>query len=193
MTSADTRPLEVPSQLTSLFLNSSPTWSFEKKDNNIHLIELTVPFENNIQKAHDRKAQKYRDLVSDILDNGLTCDPICFEIGSRGLITPENIRNIDKIFSFVNTKPSKSFRKELSKVALLTSYTIWNARHEPALGSEKPLLSARFSFHLGVALCFAVFTSEFLCLSPAVVVLNVFVCVHPSVEASPWAHFSSWA
>ena len=81
-----------------------------------------MPFEKNIQKAHDRKAQKYRDLVSDILDNGFTCDLTCFEIGSRGLITPENIRNIDKIFSFVNTKPSKSFRKELSKVALLTSY-----------------------------------------------------------------------
>ena len=116
---------------------------YNKKDNTVHLVELTVPFEKNIQKAHDRKAQKYRDLVSDILDNGFTCDLTCFEIGSRGLITPENIRNIDKIFSFVNTKPSKSFRKELSKVALLTSYTIWNARQEPAWGSEnQPLLSA---------------------------------------------------
>ena len=121
--------------------------------NTIHLVELTVSFENNIQKAHDCKAQKYRDLVSDILDNGFTCDLTCFEIVSHGLITPENIRNIDKIFSFVNTKPSKSFRKELSKVALLTSYTIWNAGQEPAWGSEnQPLLSARFSFHLGVAL-----------------------------------------
>ena len=169
-----------------------------RNNNTIHLVELTVPFENNIQKAHDRKAQKYRDLVSDILDNGFTCDLTCFEIGSRGLITctPENIRNIDKIFSFalLNTKPSKSFRKELSKVALLTSYTIWNARQEPAWGSEnQPLLSAWFSFHLGVALSFVEFISEFLCLSPAGVVLNVFVCVQPCVEVSPWAHFSSWA
>ena len=39
---------------------------YNKKDNTIHLVELTVPFETNIQKAHDRKAQKYRDLVSDI-------------------------------------------------------------------------------------------------------------------------------
>ena len=159
---------------------------YNKKDNTIHLVELTVPFEKNIQKAHDRKAQKYRDLVSDILDNGFTCDLTCFEIGSRGLITPENIRNIDKIFSFVNTKPSKSFRKELSKVALLTSYTIWNARQEPAWGSEnQPLLSAWFSFILALPSAFAGFISEFLCLSPAVV-LYVFVCVQPCVEASPW-------
>ena len=179
VTSADKRPLEVPSQLTSLFLKLKPDMVFyNKKDNTIHLVELTVPFENNIQKAHDRKAQKYRDLVSDILDNGFICDLTCFEIGSRGLITPENIRNIDKIFSFVNTKPSKSFRKELSKVALLPSYAIWNARQESAWGSEnQPLFSAWFSFHLGLPSVIAGFISEFLCLSPAVVVWNVFfVC-----------------
>ena len=72
-------------------------------------------------------------------------DLTCFEIGSHGLITPENIRNIDKIFSFVNTKPSKSFRKELSKVALLTSYTIWNARQEPACGSENQKVYGKMS------------------------------------------------
>ena len=84
-------------------------------------------------------------------------------------------------------RPSKSFRKELSKVALLTSYTIWNARQEPAWGSEnQPLLSAWFSFILALPSAFAGFISEFLCLSPAVVVLYVFVCVQPCVEASPW-------
>ena len=113
-----------------------------KQDNSIHLVELTVPFEANIQKAHDRKAQKYRDLVCDISDNGFTCDLTCFEVGSRGLITPENVRNIDKIFTLVKAKPSKSFRKELSKLALLTSYTIWNARQEPAWGSDyQPLVN----------------------------------------------------
>ena len=81
-----------------------------KKDNIIHLVELTVPFESNIQKVHDRKAKKYRDLVSDILDNEFTCDLTCFEIGSRGLVTPENVRNIENISSFANTKPFKSFR-----------------------------------------------------------------------------------
>ena len=187
VTSADIRPLEVPSQLTSLILSSSLTWSFTTKRTILYTWLSWQCHLKNIQKAHDRKAQKYRDLVSDILDNGFTCDLTCFEIGSRGLITPENIRNIDKIFSFVNTKPSKSFRKELSKVALLTSYTIWNARQEPAWGSEnQPLLSAWFSFILALPSAFAGFISECLCLSPAVVVWHVFVCVQHCVEASPW-------
>ena len=107
-----------------------------KEDNSIHLIELTVPFETNIQKAHDRKSSKYENLVSDISDNGFTCDLTCFEIGSRGLITPDNINNIKAIFTFVKAKPSKKFMKELSKLALMCSYTIWNARHEPAWGSD---------------------------------------------------------
>ena len=57
---------------------------------------------------------------------------------------------------------------------------------EPAWGSEnQPLLSAWFSFILALPSAFAGFISEFLCLSPAVV-LYVFVCVQPCVEASPW-------
>lgn len=106
-----------------------------KQENSIHLIELTAPFETNIQKAHDRKTQKYGDLVSDILENGFTCDLTCFEIGSRGLITPANVRNIEQIFSFVKGKPLKSV------IQKRTQETIWNARHEPAWGSDKQPLA----------------------------------------------------
>ena len=81
--------------------------------------------------------------------------------------------------TFYHKNESNSFRKELSKVALLTSYTIWNARQKPAWGSEnQPLLSAWFSFILALPSAFAGFIYEFLCLSPAVVVLYVFVCVY---------------
>lgn len=112
------------------------------KEKSIHLVELTVPFETNIKKAHDRKHKKYIDLVSDISDNGFTCDLTCFEVGSRGLITPENVGRIAEIFSFIKSKPHRALVKELSKMALLSSYTIWNARQEPAWGSQdQPLIS----------------------------------------------------
>jgi len=107
-----------------------------QNEETIHLVELTVPFETNIQKAHARKTQKYSDLVSDISDNGFNCDLTCLEVGSRGLITPDNVGNIVTVVSFVKGKPQKSFAKELSKLALLTSYTIWNARQEPSWGSD---------------------------------------------------------
>ena len=87
----------------------------------IYLVELTVPFEQNITKAHDRKQEKYLGLVSDIVDNGFACDLTCFEVG---------------VFTFFGTKLRKPFVWEFSKLALLSSYTIWNARQEPAWGSE---------------------------------------------------------
>ena len=57
------------------------------------------------------------------------------------VMSPDNVGYIDKVFSFFGIKVRKSFVREVSKLALLTSYTIWNARQEPAWGSEdQPLL-----------------------------------------------------
>ena len=55
---------------------------FITKKTILYVVELTVPFQNIIQKAHDRdrKAKKYTDLVSDILNNGFTCDLTSFEM-----------------------------------------------------------------------------------------------------------------
>ena len=78
------------------------SWNIE--ENSVHLVKITVPFETNIGKANDRKHKKYLDLVSDITDNRFIFDLTCFEVGSRGLITPENIGYIAKIF-FVGARP----------------------------------------------------------------------------------------
>ena len=55
-----------------------------------------MPFENDIQKAPDFKSQKYKHIVSDILDNGITYDVTSLEIGLPGFVTPENIGIIEK-------------------------------------------------------------------------------------------------
>ena len=65
---------------------------FNKKD--IILIELTVPFETNIAEAHQRKQDRYAGLVHDIREAGWNPVEICLEIGSRGLITPENKKRL---------------------------------------------------------------------------------------------------
>ena len=109
----------------------------------VHLVELTVPFEHNISKAHERKTHKYADLVLDISQNGYNCNLTCIEIaiGSRGLVTPDTNKRISEIFSSIKAKPPKSLKKDLSKIAILSSYTIWNARHEPSWGAtEQPHL-----------------------------------------------------
>ena len=83
----------------------------------VHLVELTVPFEHNISKAHERKTHKYADLVLDISQNGYNCNLTCIEIGSHGLVTPE-------IFCSIKAIPPESLKKDLSKIAILSSYTI---------------------------------------------------------------------
>ena len=79
------------------------------------------------------------ETVSDIFDNEFIWD-LTFKIGSRGLITPETFRNIKKKSLLLMPNHLKSFRKELSKVVLLTSCTIWSAWDELVRGSENQLL-----------------------------------------------------
>ena len=136
---------------------------YNRHENSIHLVELTVPFETNINKAHDRKHKKYLDLVSDIADNGFICDLTCFGVGSRGLITPENVGYIAKAFSFVGAKHRKTFLRELSKLALLPSYTIWNARQVPAWSSENQPLICLWSFSLPFHLLLPLSVSSCFC------------------------------
>ena len=74
------------------------------KTKSVHLVELTVPFEHNISKAHERKTQKYADLVSDITQNGYKCTLTCVEVGSRGLVTPETMKSISEMFTYIKAK-----------------------------------------------------------------------------------------
>ena len=41
------------------------------------MIELTVPFETNLEYAQRRKGDKYSSLVQDIQEKGYTVSPLC--------------------------------------------------------------------------------------------------------------------
>ena len=94
-------------------------------------MELTVPFEMNINNAHSRKMDRYGSLVADLQTAGYKPELICVEIGSRGLITKDNKSRIKSVFKFTGNRVPKSLFKDLCKCALLCSYALWNSRHEP--------------------------------------------------------------
>ena len=100
-------------------------------DNKVILVELTVPFETNFDKARQRKCERYEKIIRDINDAGYQCTLICIEIGSRGVITKENKKQLKKLQSLVRLKQT-DFYKQLSKISLICSYAIYNARYEPA-------------------------------------------------------------
>ncbi len=99
-----------------------------------------------ISKAHDRKHEKYRGLVSDIVDNGFACDLTCFEVGSRGLITPDNVGYINKVFSFFNIyKSDEVFRDSDGSQQIhwlscpvIRSGMLDRSRLDPSLGRSAP-------------------------------------------------------
>ena len=62
--------------------------SEESKD--IVIVELTVPFETNLEESHRRKVDKYSSLVQDIQERDYTVSLYAVEVGVRGLLSRDN-------------------------------------------------------------------------------------------------------
>ena len=86
----------------------------------------------NVPKAHEIKQSRYAGLLSDLNRAGVNTSLVCFEIGSRGLITEDNVARLHSILKFkgVSLKKKKKISRDISKLALLGSYAVWNSRKE---------------------------------------------------------------
>ena len=106
------------------------------------VIELTVPYELNIENAHSRKTNKYAALISDINSNGIKTNFIALEIGSRGYISPENMKNLKEIFELRanNDVKFKDFKNSVSKIAIVSSFVIFNARNDKSWDNYPTLI-----------------------------------------------------
>jgi hypothetical protein len=105
----------------------------DREAKTIDILELTVSFEKNIESANARKSARYEDLSSDLRENGWTTNCLPFEIGSRGQVTKRNRATLTKIAKAVNPQIShKKLISELSKIALLCSFSIYQAHCQPA-------------------------------------------------------------
>ena len=101
----------------------------------IKIIELTVPFETNIEKEHTFNTNKYATLIQDIKDKHISSELTCVEVGCIGYVSESNKIRITAILKSLDIKPSKRQGKELtlslSKIALLTSFIIFKCKDEP--------------------------------------------------------------
>ena len=97
----------------------------------VHLYELTSPFSTNILTANSYKKDKYAGLKDDIIQNGYICHVIPFEICSRGFI-PRRVKLIllSMMKTFTTIKPPLNHKHivNISKIALLSSFSIFHAR-----------------------------------------------------------------
>ena len=92
------------------------------------LVELTCPFTRNIEAANTRKRARYEFLTADIEDLGYKCSNLPFEIGSRGHLTQSNRNTLIHLCHVTGVKKAQQLIRNCSKIVLLGSYTIFNAR-----------------------------------------------------------------
>ena len=102
-----------------------------RKAKEVKLIELTVPWDtsDNMQAATTRKAERYKELTITIQGNGFKCANIPIEVGTRGFISTKNKNILTQLCHGLRITKVSSVVKNCSKLALLGSFTIWNARY----------------------------------------------------------------
>ena len=95
------------------------------------LVELTIPWDTsaNMGAALQRKTARYEDLQTSIEGNGFKCSNLPLEIGTRGLINAKNKSLLAHLCNIMKVKKVSKVIQSCSKLAVLGSFTIWNARH----------------------------------------------------------------
>ena len=97
----------------------------------VKLVELTLSWDTpeNLDAAAARKAERYKELTTTIQGNGFKCHNIPLEVGTRGFINGKNKNILTQLCHSLRITKVSSVVKNCSKLALLGSFTIWNARY----------------------------------------------------------------
>ena len=98
-------------------------WSIKEKK--VLVIELTVPFEENFNRAHQCKLEKYEDLREQCIRNGWITNVFPIEVGCRGFIA-----NSTSAFLTNLGLPPSDKRKYIEKIhdnPLTASAWIWQS------------------------------------------------------------------
>ena len=97
----------------------------------MHIFELTMPLNMNIDQRHKEKTFKYTPFITDI--TGYTGTLNCFEVGSTGFLNSRNKATLQTLHkTFISKGISKStFMKNINALAWYGSYQIWKIREDP--------------------------------------------------------------
>ena len=121
-----------------LVTSKVPDLVVEDKDT-VTIIELTSPFEPNLEARHTDKMLKY-----DFFNSAITakkCIVICLEIGARGLVCPRNKETLKQIYHLTNKKHSvKEMIKNCSSLASTSSQFLFTQRKVKLWNQETPTI-----------------------------------------------------
>ena len=102
---------------------------YDKKKKTMHVFELTVPYEHNLEKRHTDKLNKYAYMSTDIRKFKPVIE--AFEVGARGYISSENKSRIKQIHNFCKKETTKKqFIENIAKLAIYGSYHVYLCRNQ---------------------------------------------------------------
>ena len=98
-------------------------WSVNSKK--VIITELTVPFEDNIIWAHQRKLKKYEDLREQCIKNGWSTDIFPLEIGCQGFISNSTSTFLYKLG--LSPSEKRKYIKKIQNKTVNASERIWQS------------------------------------------------------------------
>ena len=118
------RQLAFPTEITSTRQRPDLViWSVNSKK--VIIAELMIPFETNIDWAHQRKLEKYEDLREQCTKNDWSTDIFPLEIGCRGFILNANSRFLTKLG--LTPAKKREYIKKIQNKAVTASELIWHS------------------------------------------------------------------
>ena len=101
---------------------------WDESQNVFNIIELTIPYETNIDNAADRKEGKYTELLTPAKENGYQSTLVTLEVGSRGLINEAGFKDLKKL---LNPSPRKfrTLLEQCSHQSIIGSFSLWCSRN----------------------------------------------------------------
>ena len=94
----------------------------------VYLVELTVPHEDNIDAARDRKDDRYEELVKECEEAGWSAAHFSVEVGCRGFVGERLRRWFTKIG--LNARQNNATIQEIQATVEKASHWIWLKRED---------------------------------------------------------------
>ena len=102
-------------------------WSSDRK--HVIILELTVPWEDNIKDAEYRKEKRYEDLVNACKEKGWETEYYHLAVGCRGYVQNKTRKLLQNRFK-IESINLKRMIKELQEAAEKASFFIWIKRDD---------------------------------------------------------------
>ena len=94
----------------------------------VYIIELTVPWEDAVEEAYERKKLRYTNLAAEAEDNGWEARVRPVEVGCRGFVATSTAKLLRELG--IRGQTHRKAIKELANIAERTSHWLWLKRSD---------------------------------------------------------------